>query len=435
MPRVRLLPRDDDQSGWIQVLPPRPTTQKLAGAQTADCAVIGAGFVGLSIARRLKQLRPDWSVAVVDAQKVGYGASGRSSGFLVDVNDHAGRVARPVRESYAQLARSGIETLRSLVATHNIDCAWDETGWIRACAGKQGRAALDRTCKVYDELGCRYERLDHEGMFEVTGSRFYRSGVRLPGYPLVQTAALVRGLADSLPEGTEIYEESPVVGLEPGPPHVLTTPNGSIQADRLFLATNGYTPFLGYERNRILPLLTFASMTRVLTAAEQAELGGEREWGVLSADPMGSSVRRTRDQRLLIRNTALHSGKLEVSEQRKRWILENHRTAFESRFPGLRDLEFDYTWGGLLGTSANGQMSFGERARQLYIVAAFTATGIAVGTAAGCAIVDLSLGEDSKELCDAKALPKPTWLPPNPFRSIGGGIVTALMNRQAGAYL
>ena len=435
MRRIRTLPENDQNSGWLESLPPRPVKQRLQGDVQADCAIIGAGFCGLSIARRLKELRPNWKVVIIDAQKVGYGASGRASGFVVDLTDSAALMPPAIRDGYVRLARSGIDSLRQLVQEHDIDCAWDEKGWIRAYAGDKGKFYLNRLPPIYDELGYHYEPLDADGMEATTGSSFYRAGIRLPGYPLIQSGALVRGMADHLPEDIEIFEESPVTAFETGPPHRLISPKGSIRSDHLFIATNGYTPFLGYFKSRIFPLYTFGSLTRVLTAEEQATLGGENEWGILAMDPMGSSVRRTRDQRLLIRNTIYHSNTLQVPAAKKAEALANHHLAFKVRFPKLGEIDFEYTWGGLMGTAKNSQLSFQEVSKQVYSAAGFTAAGIAMGTAAGQVLVDFALGEDSQLVSDILALPKATWMPPNPFRSIGGGLMAERMNRQAGETL
>lgn len=435
MRRIRTLPETTHDSGWLEALPPRPVKQRLEGDVIADCAIIGAGFCGLAIARRLAELRPDWRVVVVDALKVGHGASGRSSGFVVDLTDAAALMEPDIRDGYVRLSRTGIDQLRTQVQDHGIDCAWDETGWIRACAGEKGQFYLDRLPPIYDELGYYYEPLDREQMQGVTGTDFYRAGLRLPGYPLVQSGALVRGLADALPESIDVFEESPITGLHTGPPHRLVSPRGSLRADRLFLATNAYTPFLGYLQDRIFPLYTFGSLTRVLTAEEQKRLGGENEWGILAMDPMGSSVRRTRDQRLLIRNTLYHNNKLQVSDAKRQQIVANHRLAYDARFPNLEGVEFEYTWGGVMGTAKNSQLSFKELSERVYVAAGFTAAGIAMGTAAGRVLVDFALGEDSQLVSDILALPKPTWMPPNPFRSIGGSFLAERMNAQAGSTL
>ena len=301
--RIHTLPQDDPSCGWLATLPPSAApARRLTGGERADHAVIGAGFTGLAIARRLAEARPGERIAVIDAQRAGFGASGRSSGFVVDLAHFIARMPEAASRDYIGLSRLGIGALRDLIDRYGIDCAWDETGWIHAAAGEAAANALQMLAAWLDRVGERYQDLDRDGLAAITGTRFYRRGLRLPGSVLVQSGALVRGLAQNLPPDVSLYEESPVIEIRQEVDGFrLITTEGELQAGRLFVAGNGYSPLLGVLQDRVFPLVTFGSLTRPLVAAEQAALGGEREWGLLAEDDMGSTVRRTRDQRIKIR--------------------------------------------------------------------------------------------------------------------------------------
>jgi glycine/D-amino acid oxidase-like deaminating enzyme len=86
--RTRKLPNDDHGCGWPTLLPPLASPRQLTGKQRADCVVVGAGFTGLATARQLAVHRPEWRIVLLDAQRVGCGASGRNSGFVVDVGHY-----------------------------------------------------------------------------------------------------------------------------------------------------------------------------------------------------------------------------------------------------------------------------------------------------------------------------------------------------------
>lgn len=418
--RVRALPGDDPGCGWIRTAPPLPPARRLLSSERVDAAVLGAGFTGLAVARRLAALRPGWRVAVLEAQRAGFGASGRSSGFLVDRAHFIARMEPAASRRYRDLCRWGIGLLREAVERHGIACDWDAAGWLHAAATAAGAAALPTLGRWLDDLGEPYERLDAEDLRRITGTACYRAGIRLPGSVLVQPAALVHGLAAALPAKVELYEESPVRSLERrGGRFRLATGEGSLEADRLFLAANGYSPALGVLRRRLFPLFTFGSLTRPLTAAEQEALGGEREWGLLSEDAMGSTVRRTRDQRILIRNTIAYAPGLRVGPLALERARDLHRKAFLARFPGLREAGFEHTWGGVMGASPNRGHCFGELADGLFTAAGYTGAGIAIGTTAGTLLADLALGEPSQRLADMLALPAPQRLPPQPFLGIG----------------
>jgi glycine/D-amino acid oxidase-like deaminating enzyme len=432
---VRTVPQDDGDCGWIRTLPPPPPSRRLTTTERADCAVLGAGFTGLAIARRLAELRPDWRVIVLDAQRAGFGSSGRSSGFVVDRAHFIARMEPETSRRYLQLCRFGIGLLRDAVRTYTIDCDWDETGWIHAAAGEIGMAALPNLRAWLDDLREPYEWLDAAGLERITGTTCYKAGIRLPGSVLVQPAALVRGLAASLPAGVDLYEESPVRRIERRERFRLETDAGAVEAGRLFLAANGGTPALGFLRRRVFPLFTFGSLTRPLDRAEQEILGGEREWGLLAEDPMGSTVRRTRDQRILIRNTAHYAPGLKVDDTLRREARAQHRVAFLARFPALRHVEFEHTWGGAMGCSPNRGHSFGELDEGLFAAAGYTGAGIAMGTTAGTLLADLAVGAGSDLLDAMLSLPDPTRLPPQPFLGIGIRWQVAQMNASAGEIL
>ncbi|HEX6901438.1 MAG TPA: FAD-binding oxidoreductase [Thermoanaerobaculia bacterium] len=432
--RVRHVPADDGACGWIEVLPPPPPSRRLVADERADCAILGAGFTGLAIARRLAELRPDWRVVVLDAHRAGEGASGRSSGFVVDRAHFIARLDFAASRRYMRLCRFGIDRLREAVRRHGIDCGWDETGWLHAAAGEEGAAALPNLRAWLDRLGEPYEWLDRDGLARVTGTEHYRAGLRLPGSVLVQPAALARGLAAALPPSVDLYEDSPVRTIDRGDRGQrfrLETDGGSVEAGRLFLAANGCTPALGFLRRRVFPLFTFGSLTRPLTPAEQEILGGEREWGLLAEDPMGSTVRRTRDQRILIRNSAHYEPRLAVEEALRLEARQLHRIAFDARFPALRHVGFDYTWSGILGCSPNRGHSFGEIAEGLFVSAGYTGAGLAMGTTAGILLADLAAGESSGLLDDMLSCPEPTRLPPEPFFGIGARWKVKRMNASA----
>ncbi len=430
--RIRNLPSGDRDCGWIETLPPPPPPRRLTGTERADCAVIGAGFTGLATARRLAELRPGWRVAVLEAGRAGCGASGRSSGFVVDRAHFIARLPFETSRRYMELCRFGIGTLRSLVQAHGIACDWDETGWLHAAAGEEGAAALPNLRAWLERLGEPFEWLGRDGLARITGTPYYRAGIRLPGSVLVQPAALARGLAASLPPGAELFEESPVTQIDREDHGFrIEAGEGTVLADRLFLAANGATPALGFLRRRVFPLFTFGSLTRPLTAAEQDALGGEREWGLLAEDPMGSTVRRTRDQRILIRNSAYYTSRLTVDDALRLDMRNVHRVAFNARFPALAHVGFDSTWGGILGASPNRGHSFGELAPGLFAAAGYTGAGIAMGTTAGLLLADLGAGEGSERLEAMLSLPEPDRLPPEPFFGIGARFMVKRMNASA----
>lgn len=404
----------------------------MAGSVSADAVVLGAGFVGLAAARRLAKLRPSWHIVTLEAQRAGHGASGRSSGFVVDLAGFIAAMEPTVAERYIRLSRDGIARLKALVDRHAIDAEWDDRGWFHVAAGDEGLHGLESLERWLAQRQESFEALDGAALSTIVGSDFYRAGLRLPGSVLVHAGKLVRGLADCLPETVTLYERSPVTAIHGESSFELETPAGTVTTPRLIVALNGYSANLGFLRRRVFPLLTFGSLTRPLTEIEQSELGGEREWGLLAQDPMGSSVRRTRDQRLLIRNTVAYRRDARVGQRRIEAARNTHRRSLAARFPALGSIELPYTWSGAMGVSPSLRPFFGEIVPQLYAAAGFTGAGIAMGTTAGELLADWAAGEDSTRLEDMRSIPQPRWIPPEPFLSPGIRWRVERMNRQAG---
>ncbi len=430
--RLRALPRDDRFCGWYAILPPPGPALTLAGEQNADWVVVGAGFTGLAAARRLAELHPEARVVLLEAQRVGFGASGRNSGFVVDVPHYEEALGLEGNRRMLRLARAGIASLGESVRKHGIDCAWAERGLLHGTVGDVGMAGLDGLCRGLDEMEELYERLDAPAVAAITGSSHYRAAVRLPGTVSVQPAALIRGLAGALPASVELFEDSPVEALHVGETIRLECAGGAVRTPRLLLATNGFTPSLGFLRRRLFPMLTYASLTRRLRDDERAALGGESEWGLVPEERMGTSVRRTRDDRILIRNTVRYESRIGSGAVPPRRIRALHRDSFEARFPALHDVGFEYTWGGVMGVSLNNAQFFGGVAPGVYASAGYNGVGIALGTASGELLADLASGAESPLLRDIQALPGPAWVPPDPFLGIGARWTLRRRQRRAG---
>jgi glycine/D-amino acid oxidase-like deaminating enzyme len=433
--RASVLPADDHGCGWLAMLPPLAPPRRVASDVRADCAVIGAGFTGLATARRLAAQRPDWRVVVLEAQRVGFGASGRNSGFVVDVGHYDAALGLEGNRRLVRLGRAGRDQLRELVHAHGIECAWSEGGRLHGAVGDPGRRALDAFMAGLDAMGEPYEPLDASALARITGTTHYRAGARTAGAVTMQPAALVRGLAATLPASIELFEETPVRAIGRRRRFVLEAGNGRVTADRLFVATDGYTAALGLLRRRIVPLLTFASLTRVLDEGEGRALGGDPEWGLVPEEPMGTTVRRTRDHRLLVRNTVLYGPRLVVDQAFLGRVREIHRRALRARFPMLAAVDLEYTWGGVIGISMGGAHYFGEVDTGLFVAAGYNGVGVAMGTVSGTLLADLAVGADSALLRDLLAIPRPSWIPPEPLLGLGVRATLVLRAHRARAEL
>jgi glycine/D-amino acid oxidase-like deaminating enzyme len=420
------LPHDDQDCGWYAALPAPVAPRRLTGRQQVDYAVIGAGFAGLAAARQLAEHLPDARIVLVDAQRVGYGASGRNSGFVIDL-PHKMALEHPDpahKQRLLGLNRSAIAQLQRLIGEHRIDCQWSHAGKYQGAVGARGLAYLEHFEHLMRELGEPFHSVEGDQLANVLGTRHYRRAVYTPGSYLMQPAALVRGLADSLPGNVELLEESPIQGLQRDAQGqwLLQGRDGQIRTPRLLLGTSIFTQEFGYLRSRLLPVMTFASWTRPLTQAEMDAIGMQADWGLTPADHAGTTVRMTQDRRLMIRNTYKHVPRYgkSVSDSTRHEIRAGHRKALISRYPQLANVEFTHTWGGVYAISRNFTNFFGELEDGVYATACDNGVGAAWGTISGTLLADLAVGADSQSLSDIRNVTgMPSRNPPEPLLGLG----------------
>ncbi|PRA26231.1 NAD(P)/FAD-dependent oxidoreductase [Pseudomonas poae] len=420
------LPHDDQDCGWYAALPEPAPAKRLNGQQQVDYAVIGAGFAGLAAARQLAVHQPEARIVLIDAQRVGYGASGRNSGFVIDL-PHKMALEHPDPEHKQRLLglnRAAIAQLQGLVEHHQIDCQWSHAGKYQGAVGPRGLAYLEHFERLMKELGEPFRSVEREELAGVIGTHHYSRAVYTPGCYLMQPAALVRGLAETLPPNVELLEHSPIKGLQRDAQGqwLLQGVDGQVRTPRLLLGTSIFTQEFGYLRSRLLPVMTFASWTRPLTDAEMQATGILPDWGLTPADHAGTTVRMTQDRRLMIRNTYKHVPRYgkSVSDNTRQEIRSGHRRALLARYPQLAHVDFTHTWGGVYAISRNFTNFFGELDDGVYATACDNGVGAAWGTISGTLLADRVVGAHSRRLQDIHAVTgMPSRNPPEPLLGLG----------------
>ncbi|QXI25619.1 NAD(P)/FAD-dependent oxidoreductase [Pseudomonas vanderleydeniana] len=436
MSKVTSLPADDRSCGWYHLSKGRPIRPAHQGHTSARWVIVGAGFAGLAAARQLAAHFPSEQILLVEGQEVGFGTSGRNAGFAIDLphdigaDDYIGDI--DIAKTVLKLNLSGQTYLKELVERFDIDCQMKHCGKYQAAVEPRGIAILEAYRRGLDKLGQPYEMIDADALPEHIGTSFYRKALFTPGTSLIQPSALVKGLADSLPANVTLYENTPISAVEYGDKTVLKHAHGSITADKLILTTNAFGMSFGFLKGRMLPVFTYASLTRPMTAQEQARLGGKPFWGVIPADPFGTTVRRTPDNRLLIRNSFSFNPDGRAKDKYLERFAPRHRQSFERRFPMLTGMNFEYTWGGALALSRNHEGFFGELRPNVYGSLCCNGLGVTRGTATGKLLADWLAGERSDLIDFVLKSAGPCANPPEPLLSLGVNFNLALGQYRAG---
>ena len=424
---VTSTPSDDASCGWYHLSRRRQVQPTHEGDTRARWVVLGAGFTGLAAARQLALNFPDDEILLIEGQEVGYGTSGRNAGFAIDLphdigaDDYIGDIA--TAKLALRLNLGGQTLLKNLVAEHGIDCHLRCSGKYQAAVEDRGVAVLEAYRKGLDRLGADYEVVEGATLAKHIGTGFYKQALFTPGTVLIQPSALVKGLADSLPANVRLHERTVITEVRYGhgtdPKTVLVHQGGTITADRLILANNAFGTHFGFLPRAFLPIFTYGSLTRPLTPAEQDALGGKPFWGLIPADPYGTTLRRTHDNRLLVRNSFSFNPDGRANGKYLARFLERHKQSFARRFPMLPDVGFEYTWGGGLAMSRNHMGFFGALAPNVYGALGCNGLGVTRGTVTGHLLADWLAGKSSDLIDYLLAAPKPCGNPPQPLLSAG----------------
>jgi len=379
----------------------------LKGDTRADVAIIGGGYTGLSAALHLAERGID--VAVLEAQRVGWGASGRNGGQL-----HSGQrmdqdyleklVGLDAAMDLWKMAEEAKALFHELRQRHAIDCEW-RAGLIEAV---HKRRLVERERHYVERLRTVYEYepaswLDRATMAERLGTDVYEGGRfdTTAGHlhPLKWAQGIARAAAN---RGARIYEGTRAVRLTSGASRGVVTKGGTIMADVVILAGNGYLDGIdGETEARVLPIVNYILATE--------PIGAGRPGGVLAGGEAVSDTRfvvyyfrPTPDGRLLFGGGETYHKPIEGD------ISELVRKHLRRIYPRLGDTRIEHTWGGTVAITRN-RLPFIRRLRPgVYVASGYSGQGVALAPYAGKVLAE-AIGGDAGRLDRFAALPCPRF--------------------------
>ncbi len=412
--------RDSKRASFWLDRDDRPAARSpLAGHTRAALTVVGGGFSGLWTALIAKERSPELDVVLLEAERIGWAASGRNGGFCSASITHGsanGLAHFPHEyETLERLGRENLDELEETVRRLGIDCSLERSG------------ELSVATEPYQvpELAGHEGFLDRDAVRAEIDSPTYLAGLWEQGTVLLDPARLAWGLAAAAEAvGVRIFEQTPVKTLESGRDGVvLHAPQGSVRADKVAVATSAFRPLLRRLRLHIVPVYDYVLVTEPLSPSQLDAVGWRHRQGVADLGNQFHYYRLTTDNRILWGgyDAVYHFGRrVEASyEEREATFSKLARQFFET-FPQLEELSFTHRWAGAIDTSTRFCAMFGA-ARQNRVAYALGYTGLGVGASRFGAKVMLDLldGRPSPltelEMVRNKALP----FPPEPLAYLG----------------
>jgi len=414
---------NDNTCGWLNQLPTRINIKTINNNENCEWLIIGAGYTGLSAARKLGELHPNQRIIIVDAQLAGEGASGRNSGYLVDTTLNDGFTSSKKLNKYkkkAEIYNLGIKSVKKFVKEYQVDCDWNESGKYFASSKLEDEIILKNFSETLSKLGFKYNLFYKEELKKKLGTNFYNVAMYTKGGVLLHPGKLIRGMIDSLPNNVELYENSSLLEWEKNKDVIFCKfKNSNVTSKKIIFCTNGFLRSLGIRTNYNFPLTLTASMTRSLSDEEFKSIGEPQEWGVLPVRPMGATIRMTKDRKILIRNTAefFNPFKMTEAELKKRSIKQY--SGIKKRFPHLPNDIIESSWSGVVSRTRNSSQIFDQIDDNIFAAGCYNGSGIGVGTLFGEQIAIKASNEHSAVIEVIESRVKPSLLPPQPLLNIG----------------
>lgn len=380
--------------------------QPLKGAQSADICVVGGGFTGISTALHL--VERGYKVAVVEANKVGWGASGRNGGQMIGGISGEERLAKPLGEEGERILWdmrwAGHQIIRDRVSTYNIDCDL-KSGYADVAIKPRHVRALEDEYEYLQKNNFphEYSLLSKQETQDLLGTSAYMGALVNMGNGHLHPLNLCRGEAKAaMSLGATIYEQSPVLKIERGTKAKVVTEHGSVTADNVVIAGNAYHFIERKLRGRLFPVNSFIVASEPLSDDLVRQIN-PRDLAVCDPNYILTYFRLSADKRLLF------GGRFTYFGSDPEVIKKNLTPRLLKIWPQLANTKFDFGWGGTIGVTANRVPQMGKLAPNIFYSQGYSGHGVNVTHLAGQIMAE-SVG-GTMERYDIFANIKPLTIP------------------------
>ncbi|MCA9672517.1 MAG: FAD-binding oxidoreductase [Myxococcales bacterium] len=428
---------DDNNSAWATEAPlPSFSPTPLEGDCEADVAIIGGGYTGVSLALALSERFPERRVVLLEARRVGNGASGRNGGIVLNLMPHPEQSPQQSALHYAATT-GAIERIEQRAKAFAPGSFKRATVMRVSTTDENMRENAEHAAEL-NAVGVPVRLLDARELSALVHVAGAKGALADPNGGSLNGVAYLRGVAaELLRRGVVLHEMTPVLRVEQGTPrHRVHCEHGVVSATTLVLATNGYTRALGFFRRNLIPLSSRVVSTRPLSESERAAIGWSDELGGFSDDhPRVTYASLTAGGRMVFGGGARLAYRYAFAGGTRDDGPDTAAgyDAIEARlahcFPALRGIEIEARWSAPLGLTFSRACSIGRMrgAREVLHGVGFSGNGVTMSNLAGEILCDIYAGDEARWQGHQWVHRRMEWVPPEPMRWIGYQLFTRVL--------
>ena len=408
---------------WLDM--PRPSYETLSGSITADLLVVGAGYTGLWTALHAAQRNPNQKVVLVDAERVGWAASGRNGGFVDASLTHGvanGKARWPNEiDTLDAMGTENLDGMQADITQLGLDVDWQRTGMLSVATEPHQVTWLQEAA---DDGEGRF--LTQDEVRAEVASPTYLAGLFSPdSTAIVHPAKLAFELAHACADaGVHIFEHTNVTAMDGASgPITFSAGGGAVIAKQAVLATNVFPSLVVRNRLQTIPVYDYVLATEPLTDEQLGRIGWANRQGI------GDSANQFHYYRLSADNRIVWGGydaiynfgrKVKPAYEDRAASYRLLAAHFFITFPQLDDVRFSHRWAGAIDTNTRFCAHWGlARDGRVAYVNGFTGLGVGAARFAADVCLDLLDGRPTKRTELEMVRKRPLPFPPEPLASIG----------------